>query len=170
MEIAEVWARVGIVAGVSQNGAGLAHPGGTARMRKINFIAGAGMGFVLGSKVGSGPYRRLESVVRKVADREDVKEAITQAQTATREHVDTVTRTVGARLRPSSGSTQPSSYVDPQDLQFSKAAAEKEETLDVLLDQGVTLQELDEQEEALRQSGELAQPRAGNKAPPSGDG
>jgi hypothetical protein len=95
---------------------------------------------------------------------------MTQAQTATRHHVDTVTRTVGAKLRPSSRGTQVSSYVDPQDLQFSKAAAEKEETLDTLLHQGVTLQELDQKEEELRQNGELAEPRAGNKAPPDGDG
>jgi len=56
-------------------------------------------------------------------------------------------------------------YADPQDLQFGKAAAEKEEELDELLEQGESLEQVTVDEETQRQHGALTEPRAGNKAP-----
>ena len=38
-------------------------------MRKITFLLGAGLGFVLGSKAGNGPYGRLETKVRGMKKR-----------------------------------------------------------------------------------------------------
>ena len=61
------------------------------------------------------------------------------------------------------------SYVDPQDLQFSTAAARKEEMVDELLEQGVSPSELEGKEDELRQSGAIIEPRAGNKARPVED-
>jgi hypothetical protein len=61
----------------------------------------------------------------------------------------------------------PKSYADPQDLQFSTAAAQKEAMIDDLLEQGVPPAEMEQQEEELRQSGELSEPPAGNKAKPA---
>ena len=38
-------------------------------MRKLSLIVGAGIGFVLGSKAGHGPYRRLEARFKGAAKR-----------------------------------------------------------------------------------------------------
>jgi hypothetical protein len=64
----------------------------------------------------------------------------------------------------------PKSYADPQDLQFSTAAARKEEIVDELLEQGVPPADMEQKEEELRQSGALSEPPAGNKAKPVKDG
>ena len=40
-------------------------------MRKNTFLLGAGMGFILGSRIGRGPYEQLEGVVVKVMHRPD---------------------------------------------------------------------------------------------------
>ena len=59
-------------------------------------------------------------------------------------------------------------YADPQDLQFGKAAKEKEETLDARRERGVPDERILEEED--RQAGGAAtDPRAGNKARPEGD-
>jgi hypothetical protein len=60
-------------------------------------------------------------------------------------------------------------YADPSDLQFGKAAAEKEETLDELIDQGESLESVEAEERERRQKGLETTPRAGNKAPVGGD-
>ena len=49
-------------------------------MRKIAFIAGAGIGFVLGSKAGPTAYQQLEANVRKLAGRPEVQDAVEQAK------------------------------------------------------------------------------------------
>jgi hypothetical protein len=38
-------------------------------MKRLSFLLGAGVGFVLGSKAGSRPYEQLEATIRKVASR-----------------------------------------------------------------------------------------------------
>ena len=38
-------------------------------MKKITFVLGAAVGFVLGSKTGTGPYQQLEAKVRDVTQR-----------------------------------------------------------------------------------------------------
>lgn len=47
-------------------------------MRKITFVLGAGVGFVLGSKAGPGAYQQLEAKARKVAGRPEVQDAVEQ--------------------------------------------------------------------------------------------
>jgi hypothetical protein len=60
-------------------------------------------------------------------------------------------------------------YVDPPDLQFGKAAKEKADTLDALLDSGESPEEIVEVEEEVGERGQATVPRAGNKAPVAGD-
>ena len=54
----------------------------------------------------------------------------------------------------------------PQDLQFSAAAARKEEMVDDLLPQGVPPADMEQKEEELREARALSEPPAGNKAKP----
>src|ERR1700744_5888379 len=115
-------------------------------MGKITFLLGAGVGFVLGSRAGSAPYQQLESKVRQVSRRPEVKDAVDQLASTAKGQATAVTEKLGDKL-PSSGASsraQPNqsatgqpggSYVDPQDLQFGQAAAEKEDTLDAMLEQ-----------------------------------
>jgi hypothetical protein len=140
-------------------------------MRKVTFLVGAGVGFVLGSRVGRGPYQQLEAKVRNVAGRPEVQDAVDRAKGAAKNQVTSITdrlpssnggSTVDTGSERATG-TEPGSYADAQDLQFSKAAAEKEEMVDALTAQGLAPEDLDDKEEELRQKGELKEPRAGNK-------
>ena len=45
-------------------------------MKKLAFLLGFGVGFLLGSKAGHGPYQELERQVRAIANRQDVQEVI----------------------------------------------------------------------------------------------
>ncbi len=60
-------------------------------------------------------------------------------------------------------------YVDPPDLQFGKAAAEKDETLDELIERGESPERIEAEEGERRARGADTTPRAGNKAPVGGD-
>ena len=78
-------------------------------------------------------------------------------------------RRVGPRPQPATApyappNLSPQSYADPQDLQFSTAAARKEEIVDDLLAQGVPPADMEQKEEELRETGALHEPPAGNKA------
>jgi hypothetical protein len=146
-------------------------------MRKFTFLVGAGVGFVVGSKVGSGPYLQLESKVRDVVVRPEVHDAVDRARDVAKNQVTSV----ADKLPSSTGRSTDDgdlgmataapvrSYADPQDLQFSRAAAEKEEMVDALLAEGLAPEELDDKEGELRQKGELREPRAGNKPGQSED-
>jgi hypothetical protein len=56
-------------------------------------------------------------------------------------------------------------YADPQDLQFGKIAAQKEETLDELLEEGMAPERIEAADE--RQNA-VVEPRPGGKAEPAG--
>ena len=59
-------------------------------MKKFIFLAGLGIGFVIGSRAGRGPYESLERTARQVADDPEVQRRATQAKdTATRVAQDT---------------------------------------------------------------------------------
>jgi hypothetical protein len=60
-------------------------------------------------------------------------------------------------------------YADPQDLQFGKAAKEKEETLDARRERGESEEHIVEEEQARQRAGAVTEPRPGNKARPGGD-
>ena len=142
-------------------------------MRKITFVLGAGIGFILGSRAGRGPYQQLETKVRGSTRRPEIQDTATHFKESAKGQAAAVVGKVAP-----SGSTHaerqvtppdptPESYADPQDLQFSVAAAQKESMVDDLLEQGVPPAEMEQKEQELRQSGELREPPAGNKAKPA---
>lgn len=49
-------------------------------MKKFIFLAGLALGFVLGSRMGRGPYESLERTARQVADDPEVQRRATQAR------------------------------------------------------------------------------------------
>jgi hypothetical protein len=55
-------------------------------MKKVFLALGAAVGFVLGSRAGRGPYRRLESKVREVWGRPEVQQALDNAGETVRRH------------------------------------------------------------------------------------
>ena len=59
-------------------------------MKKFIFLAGLGIGFVIGSRAGRGPYESLERTARQVADDPEVQRRAAQAKdTATKVAQDT---------------------------------------------------------------------------------
>ena len=79
-------------------------------MKKLVFLFGVAVGFLLGSKVGHEPYAQVEKKVREFTDRPDVQETLNKAKGAAQEQVDHITEKVNEKL-PSSGAgstrTQP---------------------------------------------------------------
>jgi 2',3'-cyclic-nucleotide 2'-phosphodiesterase (5'-nucleotidase family) len=61
-------------------------------MKKLAFVIGVGVGFLLGSKTGSGPYRGLETRVRSFVNRPEVQSAVEAAEKVA---ADQVTQVVG---------------------------------------------------------------------------
>jgi hypothetical protein len=56
-------------------------------MKKITFLLGLGTGFLLGSKVGHGPYQTIEHQVRGLANRQDVQDVVEATKESTHELV-----------------------------------------------------------------------------------
>ena len=142
-------------------------------MGKATFLLGAGIGFILGSRTGRGPYQQLDTKVREFTRRPEVQDKAGQLKDAAKKQASAVagkvtpSRSSAAESRVTPPDPTPKSYADPQDLQFSTAAARKEAMVDDLLEQGVPPAEMAHKEEELRQSGQLSEPPAGNKAKPA---
>ena len=144
-------------------------------IRKTTFLLGGGIGFILGSRIGRGPYQQLETKVRAITRRPAVQDTAGQLTDAAKKQAAAVinkvtpsgARDAGSRITPPEPT--PETYADPQDLQFSTAAARKEAIVDELLEQGVPPADMEQKEEELRQSGALHEPPAGNKAKPPKD-
>lgn len=49
-------------------------------MKKVIFVLGVALGFVIGSRTGRGPYEQLERTARKVADDPRVQDTAQQAR------------------------------------------------------------------------------------------
>jgi hypothetical protein len=71
-------------------------------MKKWTFMIGIGIGFILGSKAGSGPWDRLEEKVRSLKQRPEVEEAVDRVKGAASQQVTEVARTVNEKLPPTS--------------------------------------------------------------------
>jgi hypothetical protein len=150
-------------------------------MHKFTLLVGAGVGFVLGSRCGTGPYEQLESKVRQLGRRPEVQETAHRVRTTAKEQAgavfqqlqDKLPRQVQDKLprqkgtntetTPASVAGLPEQYADPQDLEFGTQAARKEEALDTQLDRGNSLQELQHKEEELLRKGDLTVPRVANQ-------
>jgi hypothetical protein len=67
-------------------------------MKKLSFLAGLGIGFLLGSRSGRGPYQNLENKVRELLGQEQVQDTIGHikgaAQDQLSEAADRVTQRV----------------------------------------------------------------------------
>jgi predicted Fe-Mo cluster-binding NifX family protein len=62
-------------------------------VKKLSFLIGLGVGFLLGSKAGTGPYQELETKVRSIANRPDVREAVeTTKEAAVQQATDVVSK------------------------------------------------------------------------------
>jgi hypothetical protein len=104
-------------------------------MHKFTFLIGAGVGFVAGSRLGTGPYEQLESAIARVAGRPEVKERVEQIKRTAGERVGDAVHKAGARLpgRPVSreeGATPVAVVADPSAYQpaahFGTAAQQEE--------------------------------------------
>ncbi len=71
-------------------------------MKKLAFVIGLGLGFILGSKAGSGPYRELEDKVRALRNRPEIDEAVERAKEAANDKVTDAAEKVNEKLPASS--------------------------------------------------------------------
>ena len=76
-------------------------------MKKLAFLIGLGVGFLLGSKTGTGPYQELEARVRSIANRPEVRDTVETTKDAAGEQVREAVSKVSDRL-PGSDEAGPS--------------------------------------------------------------
>jgi hypothetical protein len=67
-------------------------------MKRVVFLLGVGVGFVLGSKMGSEPYDELQRRARSVMSRPEVRETIDKAKGAVTGQVNETVHDVKDRL------------------------------------------------------------------------
>jgi len=67
-------------------------------MKKWILLLGIGIGFVLGSKAGRGPYKQIEGTVRDVTARPEVQKAIRTVTRRTQEQAGDIASTVHDRV------------------------------------------------------------------------
>jgi len=147
-------------------------------VRKVTLLIGVGVGFVLGSRAGRGPYEQIEAKARELTGRQDVRQVVDTAKSGAASTAHSIADRLPGSLHRSRGQKEPSvarpdfrpdTYADPQDLQFGAAAAEKEATLDAVLATGESAETL-QGREGEPQHGEGARtPRPANKAEPVDD-
>jgi hypothetical protein len=71
---------------------------GRRPMKKLAFVLGLGVGFVLGSRAGSGPYEQLAAKARSVSSQPHVQEVVTNVKSAASSRVDDVVHTVAEQI------------------------------------------------------------------------
>jgi hypothetical protein len=67
-------------------------------MKKLSFLLGLGIGFLIGSKAGSGPYEQLETKVRSVRNRPEVQDVVENAKVAASEQIQEAAYKVNTKL------------------------------------------------------------------------
>lgn len=67
-------------------------------MKKLSFLLGLGVGFVAGSRAGSGPYHQLEARVRSAARRPEVQDAVEKTKEMVHDQAAAATHNVGEKL------------------------------------------------------------------------
>ena len=81
-------------------------------MKKLSFLIGIGIGFLLGSRSGRGAYESVESKVREFMGQDQVQGTIDQVKTAAHDQIDNATDRVTQRVSntmDSMSSTSPTS-------------------------------------------------------------
>ena len=74
-------------------------------MKKLWFLVGLGVGFVLGSKAGPGPYKQVEAKVRSVTCRPEVRGTVDDLRGAVQDWVDAVPNRAGDEISATAGRT-----------------------------------------------------------------
>jgi hypothetical protein len=67
-------------------------------MKKLLLLAGAAIGFVLGSRAGREPYNRLKRKAREVGRRPEVKHAVDSVTQVVHENVNGLADQVAAKV------------------------------------------------------------------------
>jgi hypothetical protein len=73
-------------------------------VKKLEFLIGVGIGFLLGSKTGTGPYQELEARVRSIASRPDIRDTVETTKEVTKEQAAEAVAKVSEHLSESEGS------------------------------------------------------------------
>jgi hypothetical protein len=67
-------------------------------VKKLSFLLGLGVGFLMGSRAGSDPYQQLEARVRSAARRPEVRDVVEKTKEATHNQVAEAVDNVGDKL------------------------------------------------------------------------
>lgn len=79
-------------------------------MKKMSFLLGLGVGFLLGSRAGTGPYEQVQATVQSVSGRPKVQESVDTVKDAVQDRVDQIADQVSEQVPgkvPATGSTSP---------------------------------------------------------------
>jgi hypothetical protein len=67
-------------------------------VKKLSFLLGLGIGFLLGSRAGSRPYQQLEAKVRSAARRPEVQDVVARTKEAVHSQVAEAVDNVGDKV------------------------------------------------------------------------
>lgn len=114
---------------------------------KLMFIAGAGVGYVLGIRAGRGNYEKLKTSARKLWARDEVQETVATVQNAVKAQAGEAVHKLAEQVLPSKGAATDS----PAEKTPAHAATTADRSAAVPLD--VTAQASDEFPDAGLHSG-----------------
>ena len=145
-------------------------------MRKIMFLMGTGIGFILGSRSGRGTYQQLESKVREIARHPEVQDKVEQVKDTAKEQVAAAAEKAG--LVPPHPATAPSPRPTrrpgptPTLKTCSSAPPRRGKKRSSMTSSHRVWppSTWNSKEEELRETGALSEPPAGNKAKPAKNG
>ena len=83
-------------------------------MKKLAFLIGVGVGFLLGSKAGSGPYQEIESKVRALVNRPEVRATVESTKEVAQDQITQVMDKAADRLPGSDDQERPFPNSDGQ--------------------------------------------------------
>ena len=94
-------------------------------MKKLYFLVGVGVGFLLGSRVGREPYEKLEAQVRQLAGRPEVKDAVNTMTEKASDLTDSASAAV-TQMVPGTGGSRgggPTGSIDQSEIDAETNAA-----------------------------------------------
>jgi hypothetical protein len=99
-------------------------------VKRFSFLVGVGAGFVLGSRAGSQPYKRLEATLRRLAKRPETQSAVQQVKGVARSQADAAAHKVGVHLPFSGDAETPAGDADHPSIDPENVAGMGEEAAD----------------------------------------